>query len=224
MRVLASARIVGGLRARRGEQVLRRVRDNLSAGDVEARHEGLGEGQERGRAAGRRADLEQIAAAKIRHRHDGADRCAGAVLDRESDQVGEEELVLVLCFSQAFAGVLEALPRECRTGRMKACGPQQLRAQPAGRMKADLPQQRVPGANARLSQNSSSANDRWLCLLKTRFDGADKLPVEEGKRLSSTPAGRRRGEISGGRPHRRRCAFHSADGGRWSDRSNRPRR
>src|SRR5215204_2715586 len=79
---------------------------------VAARHMDFGHERLRERQEGRGAavlgrDLEKVAAAVIRHGHDGAEGAPVLGFNSEADEVGEQELVLALRAVQALARGIE---------------------------------------------------------------------------------------------------------------------
>ena len=70
--------------------------DHPTARDIHHRHEFLGEGQERAGASIRLTDVQEIAAAVVRHLDDRAEHLPRLVLDAQADEIGKQELVLVI--------------------------------------------------------------------------------------------------------------------------------
>src|SRR5829696_2675559 len=85
-----------------GKQILG-IDHGVAARHIDFGHERLREGQESRGAAVLRRDLEKVAAAVVRHGHDGAEGAPVLVLDGEADEVGEQELILALRAVRALA-------------------------------------------------------------------------------------------------------------------------
>src|SRR6478735_12495807 len=84
------------------EQSSRRLGLDPPCGDVDARHDSFGEGYQH-RAPVRRLDIEQVARAVILDRRDGSERRPIGADDGATDQIGMQELILILARGQLVA-------------------------------------------------------------------------------------------------------------------------